>query len=327
MARMPLDDPRRRPAPALLAAGLPVVVTALAWVLAIGVGGPRGVERVVAGVGIVLLGVLFVRERAVSARRQEAAVEAERQLAADRATIVQLVSHEFRAPLTMIRGGVETLFARSGVDPALAPVVDAVQRATERLDGMVSMVLAAADRFEVEEHERTGTRLETVVEDVVAELAPQDVARVQVQVTSIAGVETDVARRGIVALLLQIVLDNALRFSPPHEPVQVVGHVTADEVVLRVTDHGPGMAPDFAGRAFDMFTQQDASTSRVQPGLGMGLFTARRLTSRLGGRIELANGPGGVGCVAEIRLPRVLHTADRFPAATHRTDRWYLAHR
>lgn len=308
---------------ALVAVAVPAVVVAAVVVLA----PPRGTERLLLVGALAMLGALFVRERAVAVRRQEAAVEAERRLAADRATIVQLVSHEFRTPLTMIRGGVETIVARADVDERLVPVVEAVERATQRLDGMLGLVLAATDRFEVDEYERLGTQLEAVVAGVVAELPATVAGRVHVRVTSEAGVETHVARRGIVALLLHTVLDNGLRFSPPDEPVEVHGHVGARDVVLRVTDRGPGVPAEFVDRAFEMFTQRDTSTSRPVSGLGLGLYTARRLANRLGGAIEIRPGSGGVGTVVEIRLPRVLPSHAPTHQPSTRADRWHLAHR
>jgi signal transduction histidine kinase len=324
----PEHDSGRSPSPAsLVATGAAAATPVLAWGLAAGLGAPVWAQLAVLLVGVTGLGAMLLRERWSGARRRVQAVEAERQLAADRATIVQLVSHEFRTPLTMIRGGVETLFARSDVDPALAPVADAVQRATVRLDGMVTMLLAAADRFEVEEHERVPTPLEDVVDSVLRELSARAVGRVEVHVTAVSGVETHVARGGIVALLLLTVLDNALKFSPPDTTVVVRGHVTPVEVVLQVIDRGPGLSPDFATRAFEMFTQQDASTSRPQSGLGMGLFTARRLCARLGGRIDLRDGPGGVGCVAELRLPRGVQAVDQPDLAPAPTDRRDLVQR
>lgn len=311
------------PVAAVVALALPAVIIAAVVVLE----PSRSVERTLALGGLLLLGVLFVRERVVAIRRQDAAVEAERRLAADRATIVQLVSHEFRTPLTMIRGGVETVFAHADIDDRFAPVVDAVERATVRLDGMLGLVLAAADRFEVDEYERLGTRLESVIDDVVRPLPDPERGRVRVAVTTEAGVQTNVARRGIVALLLQTILDNGLKFSAPAQPVEVHGHVGRDEVVLRVVDRGPGVPEDFVDRAFEMFTQQDASTSRPVQGLGLGLFTARRLATRLGGTIELHPGSDGAGAVAEVRLPRVLPVHERVHRAATRADRWHLAHR
>ena len=315
--------------PQVLSVGLvlALVVPSVSWGLLLLVEAPAWTHHLAAIVGFLVLGGLLVRQRVVGTERERAAADAERQLAAERATLVQLVSSEFRTPLTMIRGGVETLVGRMDVDSSLQPVAEAVQRATERLEGMLGLVLAVTDQFEIEEHERIGTRLETVIADVVDELSPRSRSRVRTSVTAVAGVETHVARRGIVALLLQTVLDNALKFSPPGTPVDVRGHVGTDELVLEVIDRGPGLAPDFATRAFEMSTQQDASQARPATGLGMGLFTARRLTTRLGGRISLTDGPDGIGCVAEIRLPRVFTTDGPDAGAPEPADEAGLARR
>lgn len=324
MSRSPAPSRPRVLTLGMLAA---LVLPSAAWALLVAAGVPAWAHHVAAIVGFVALGGLLVRERVLGGRRERTAVDAERRLAAERATIVQLVSSEFRTPLTTIRGGLETLVGRTQVDTSLEPVAESVRLATERLEGMLELVLAATEKFEIEAHERIGTPLEVVIADVVDALPPAARARVRTHVTVVAGLETHVARRGIVGLLLQTVLDNALKFSPPRAPVDVRGHVGIDEVVLEVVDRGPGLAPDFAARAFELLGEQDESASRATTGLGMGLFTARRLTTRLGGRIALTSGPDGVGCVAEIRLPRVFTTGGRDAAAPAPTDEQGLARR
>ena len=324
-----MSRPPAPPRPTALA-GATVVVILLplaAWLVLVAVDAPSWGRDAVAGLGLVGLAGLVLRERARGDRRARAAAGAERQLAAERATIVQLMAYELRTPLTTIRGGVETIVERVDVDPSLTPVAEAVQLATERVEGLLTHVQATLDQFEIEEHERIGTPLEAVIEGVVQELPARQQTRVRVAVTAVAGVETHVGRRGIVALLLHTVLDNALKFSPPQAPVDVRGHVSNDEVVLEVVDRGPGLAPDFATRAFEVLARGEQEPADGEPGLGMGLFTARRVTTRLGGSIVLTDGPDGVGCVAEIRLPRGFTTRGRDAAASEPTDREDLARR
>lgn len=102
--------------------------------------------------------------------------------------------------------------------------------------------------------------------------------------------------------VLRHVIENALKFSPLDSPVTVRARRTGDGVEVRVRDHGPGIGPDFLGRAFDPFTQARSSTTREHGGLGIGLFVTRQLTQALGGRVELTRHPKG-GTVVVLHIP------------------------
>jgi len=74
--------------------------------------------------------------------------------------------------------------------------------------------------------------------------------------------------------------------------------------MLTVSDTGNGIEAPLLERVFDLFTQADASRSRVAGGLGIGLTVARHLVQLHGGTIE-ARSPGrGQGSTFEVRLPR-----------------------
>lgn len=62
---------------------------------------------------------------------------------------------------------------------------------------------------------------------------------------------------------------------------------------IRIVDHGPGLAPDFAPRAFEPFERGEASRSRGTGGAGLGLAIARSLARQMGADIDLGQTPGG----------------------------------
>jgi signal transduction histidine kinase/CheY-like chemotaxis protein len=108
------------------------------------------------------------------------------------------------------------------------------------------------------------------------------------------------------ARLRQIIwhlLSNAIKFTPREGTVQLAVAVEGNEAVIRVTDNGPGIDPDFLPRIFDRFTQADSSLTRVSSGLGVGLALVRQLVELHGGQIEARNHADGVGATFAIRLP------------------------
>lgn len=99
--------------------------------------------------------------------------------------------------------------------------------------------------------------------------------------------------------LLQELVDNAHRHGAG--PVRIVVESTPDDVVLTVTDRGPGVPESERGRLFEPFARLDRPTDG--PGLGLGLTIARRLVDAMGGRISFAGMPAG-GTAITLRLPR-----------------------
>lgn len=96
-------------------------------------------------------------------------------------------------------------------------------------------------------------------------------------------------------------VDNAVRHG---SEVQIRGQSTdaRDEIVIEVSDNGPGIDPNLFERAFEPFARLDASRSRQTGGVGLGLSIARSCIQAHGGRLQLANRPEG-GLVASIILP------------------------
>jgi signal transduction histidine kinase len=119
-------------------------------------------------------------------------------------------------------------------------------------------------------------------------------------VPPVLGIEEDVYR------ILRNLIDNALKYSPASQRVTVTVGVDVDDVVVRVHDRGPGIAPEQRDRIFDRFYQVDQSDTRRVGGVGMGLYICRRAAERLGARIWLDRSDAS-GSVFAVRLP----TADR----------------
>ena len=76
------------------------------------------------------------------------------------------------------------------------------------------------------------------------------------------------------------------------------------EVLVRVTDDGPGIDPALADRLFEPFVRGEESRNRATGGTGLGLTIVRAILTRHGGRVTLANRVEG-GAVATVALPLV----------------------
>jgi PAS domain S-box-containing protein len=218
-------------------------------------------------------------------------VTRERQTDELKADFVASVSHELRTPLTPIKGFLMTLL-REDRDFTL-----------DRRHEYYKLMLLQAQRLErLIEDLLEVTRLETgaglvdstaidaidLVGQVVDRFTSEDPARV---VTVIAPNHAVYCRGDWMRTdqVLANLLSNALRYSPPHEPVEVRLVPQGREVVFEVRDSGPGIPIDEQPRIFERFHRGGHYLTREQGGAGLGLYLAKRLVEAMGGRIWVSS--------------------------------------
>jgi two-component system sensor histidine kinase MprB len=212
--------------------------------------------------------------------------DAQRQLVAD-------ASHELRTPLTSLRTNVEVL-ARSGRMPAAerrVVLADLVAQLDELTVLVADLVELARDGGRAEE-ELEDVRLDELVADALERARrrfPAADFRSELEPTVVRGAPERLHRA--VANLL----DNAARWSPSGEPIDVV--VRDGELVVR--DRGPGIAADDLDKIFDRFYRSPAS--RGLPGSGLGLAIVRQIAERHGGRVS-AERPDEGGALLRLEL-------------------------
>jgi PAS domain S-box-containing protein len=107
--------------------------------------------------------------------------------------------------------------------------------------------------------------------------------------------------------ILSNLLSNAVKFTDDGGRIALSAERQGQEIVIRVTDTGVGIAPDLLPRIFDLFTQGDRSLDRSRDGLGIGLTLSRRLVEMHGGTIEAHSEGVGRGSEFVVRLPAFLH--------------------
>jgi len=208
------------------------------------------------------------------------------------------VSHELRTPLTVIKGTIETL-QDGAIDDLAArgPFLDAMSRETERLIRLVSdlLVLTRADAGAL--------NLQPALLDL-GELArsrcehlKRPAGKRQVRLEVAPSAETGAgclvwADADRVAQVLDNLLDNAIRYSPPGGVVQVALERDNGQVACRVSDSGPGIPAEHLPWIFERFYRADPARGRSQGGSGLGLAIVRGLVTAHGGRVAAASREG-----------------------------------
>ena len=236
------------------------------------------------------------RQRAVERERE--ATQRLQQTERIKDALLMAVSHEFRTPLTIVTGMVATL-ARPAIqgDPELVgPLVDRLQHQLARLDGLLTDLLDTdrLARGTVVPHLREAD-LEEVVESVLTfhDLSSHDV-RVDV------AVDTAVVDAGLLARMVEGLLVNAVRYTPPGTAVRLRLALQGDDLLLEVADRGPGVTPDQREAIFEAF-HQDRRIEHA-PGTGLGLYLVARFAELHGGTAWVEDRDGG-GARFLVRLP------------------------
>ena len=210
----------------------------------------------------------------------------ERRLEQLRADLVATVSHELRTPLTGVYGAATTLLGRGEELPSEARrgLLELLVEQARRLAGIVDQILFASRL------DNAGIDAQLAVVDAADVLRGLGASSHRLVVDADEGVRI----RADVDRLRQVVdnlVDNALKYSAG--PVRVV--VEARELAGRivVSDDGPGIPAAERERIFEKFYRLDPDQRSGVSGTGLGLYIARELVDRMGGRIGLLGSDAG----------------------------------
>jgi two-component system sensor histidine kinase MprB len=230
--------------------------------------------------------MLDALERSVSAL--DASVDAQRQLVAD-------ASHELRTPVTSLRTNIEILqqqgagMGAADRDRLLSDVVEQIEELTLLINDLIDLARGEEPNEATEE-----LRLDLLVGEVVDRArrrSPDTPMLLDLEPTLLTGVPLRLERA------VGNLVDNAVKYSPPGEPVEV----QLRGKTLTVRDHGPGISPEDLPHIFDRFYR--GAEARGRPGSGLGLAIVRQVATQQSGSIVAERAPGAGGTLMRLRLP------------------------
>ncbi len=203
------------------------------------------------------------------------------------------VSHELRTPLTTIKGYASLLLNPKGKfdEGKRKEFLLLIEQQTERLNRLINDLLDVS-RLEAQRLDlrKQPTQIKNLIEKVIVNLRlPKEKQRI---VTSfppdfpLALIDPDRLEQVFANLI-----DNALKYSPPKEPVKIEGKVKENELVVIVEDRGIGIPPSELPHIFEKFHRVDRSLSRQVEGIGLGLYIAKNLVELHGGKIWCESQP------------------------------------
>jgi two-component system sensor histidine kinase BaeS len=220
-----------------------------------------------------------------------------------RSTLMADVSHELRTPLTALEGNLRAALDRVyALDEAeIANLYGQTRHLIRLVQDLRELALAEAHRLPLDKQPTDVPALVDETLRVFAPLAEEQGVRLERQLDGLPAIIVD-ARR--IRQVLHNLLANALRHTPRHGVVTVVGRSEVDAVYLAVQDTGVGLDPNQLELVFERFYRSDQSRSRDTGGTGLGLAIVKAIVEAHGGRVVASSDGVGHGTTVALYLPK-----------------------
>ena len=215
------------------------------------------------------------------------------------------ISHDFRSPLTSIKGYIEAILDGTIPPEMQEKYLNIVLMETERLTKLTNGLLTL-NSFDTKKNrlEITDFDINAVIKDTVASFEGRCTSRH----ISIALVFDDhqqlvLADMGKIQQVLYNLLDNAIKFSPDHSEITIETTLRHEKVFISVKDQGIGIPRDSMKKIWERFYKTDTSRGKDKKGTGLGLSIVKEIITSHGEHIN-AISTEGVGTEFIFTLPR-----------------------
>jgi two-component system sensor histidine kinase KdpD len=209
-----------------------------------------------------------------------------------RNSLLAALSHDLRTPLAALVGLAESLaLARPALSAAQSDIAHAIADQARRMNALVNNLL---DMARIQSGEVKLRREWQSVEEVAGSAlksAQPALARHRVEVAlpeDLPLVEFDAV---LIERVLHNLLENAGKYTPAGTSIRIRARVSGDELVIEVSDRGPGVPPSQREAIFDKFTR--GARESATPGVGLGLAISRAIVEAHRGRIWVDDAPDG----------------------------------
>jgi signal transduction histidine kinase len=215
------------------------------------------------------------------------------------------LSHELRTPLNAILGWVQVLRSGKLDETAAVRALETIERnarsqaqlIADLLD--VSRIITGKLRLDFKPVD-----LRRIIEAALDSVRPAaDAKGILLDVSAVPLASPVLGDADRLQQVVWNLLSNAMKFTPRGGRVEVRLREAGSNALIRVTDTGIGIRPDFLPYVFDRFRQAEGSITRSHGGLGLGLSIVRHLIELHGGTVDVESAGEGQGATFIVRLP------------------------
>jgi signal transduction histidine kinase/DNA-binding response OmpR family regulator/ligand-binding sensor domain-containing protein len=230
------------------------------------------------------------------------------------------ISHEFRTPLTLIKGPVQNILDRYKDDPKLQEQLKLVQRNSDLLLKLINQLLDLAKlesgSLKVEKTEGDVFSFVRAIASSFKSFARQKNVSIQVNVPE--GSCPALFDKDKVETILINLINNAVKFTPSGGSVIITASLSpnAQGLVFSVRDTGIGIPPEHQSKIFERFHQ--VSEAHKEVGTGIGLALVKELVTLMGGEIAITS-EVGVGSEFTVHIPIELVASHQLPVTGDQT--------
>ncbi|HXI79920.1 MAG TPA: ATP-binding protein [Verrucomicrobiae bacterium] len=202
-----------------------------------------------------------------------------------------LISHELRTPVTTIFGNATLLSGRDEIGDREQAMIHDIVGDSDRLLRIVENLLQLTRLGAGTELDLEPQVLDHVVHQALSSYRRRHPNR-DVRLTTTPPSAVVDADKTAIELLVENLVSNADKYSPPDEPIDVVVECVDGEARLHVLDRGIGISTESAGDVFNAFFRSDEAR-RAASGMGVGLAVCKRIVEAQGGRVWAGPREGG----------------------------------
>lgn len=219
---------------------------------------------------------------------------------------ISLVSHELRAPLTTINGGIELILQSNHIDKktrnTLMVIADESQRLTQFVREILDVSRLEAGKLKLSLGPIAIVPLLHRAVELYCQYPKRDIRwQIPEVLPPVWGDEIYLEK------VINNIIDNATKYSPINKPIDISLQTNDNYVHITITDYGPGIPAAEQDKIFERFHRLDRGDSISTRGWGLGLYFSRMFAQAQGGNIEVQSpireDPSYPGTAITITLP------------------------
>jgi signal transduction histidine kinase len=222
-----------------------------------------------------------------------------------RENFVAATSHELRTPLSHIKGFVSTLRSQDiewdadTQDDFLGEIEHEADRLTLLVETLLD--LSQLDSTRLDRSQRAPTPPAALIESGIQRLG-SSLGEHRVEVQASSDLPLVLAEATHIERVIANLLDNAAKYSPPADLIEIIMRISGHFVMFRVEDRGLGIPTEHIQRIFEPFFREPTGPYPAKPGTGLGLTICQSIIHSHRGRIWAEHRPGG-GTAIVFTLP------------------------